>query len=54
MQDRWPSSVWLMTGCSSGIGRAIAVAALEKGYRVVVTARDGQNESGRSTEQRRA
>jgi len=32
--------VWLVTGCSTGIGREIARAALEKGYRVVVTARD--------------
>ena len=29
-----------MTGCSTGIGRAIARAALEKGHRVAVTARD--------------
>jgi len=33
------SSVWLITGCSSGIGRAIAEAAFEHGDRVVVTAR---------------
>jgi NAD(P)-dependent dehydrogenase (short-subunit alcohol dehydrogenase family) len=33
------SPVWLITGCSSGIGRAIAEAALEHGDRVVVTAR---------------
>jgi NAD(P)-dependent dehydrogenase (short-subunit alcohol dehydrogenase family) len=32
--------VWLITGCSSGIGRGIAIAALEKNYRVVLTARD--------------
>ena len=31
---------WLITGCSSGIGRGIAKAALEKGYNVVVTARN--------------
>lgn len=31
---------WLITGCSSGIGRGIAKAALKKGYRVVVTARN--------------
>lgn len=30
---------WLVTGCSSGIGRGIAEAALAKGDRVVVTAR---------------
>ncbi len=34
------SSVWLVTGCSTGIGREIARAALEKGHRVAVTARD--------------
>lgn len=31
---------WLITGCSSGIGRGIAKAALEKGDQVVVTARN--------------
>jgi NAD(P)-dependent dehydrogenase (short-subunit alcohol dehydrogenase family) len=30
---------WLITGCSTGIGRAIAEAALESGDQVVVTAR---------------
>ncbi|MBJ7467082.1 MAG: SDR family NAD(P)-dependent oxidoreductase [Mycolicibacterium sp.] len=30
---------WLITGCSTGIGREIARAALEAGHRVVVTAR---------------
>ncbi len=35
-------SVWLITGCSSGIGREIATVALEKGHRVVVTARNPQ------------
>ena len=30
---------WLITGCSSGIGRGIAKAALQKGYQVVATAR---------------
>ena len=34
-----PSPVWLITGCSTGIGREIAIAALNKGHRVVVTAR---------------
>ena len=32
-------SRWLVTGCSSGIGRAIAVAALDAGHSVLVTAR---------------
>ena len=32
-------SRWLISGCSSGIGRAIATAALDAGHSVVVTAR---------------
>ncbi|KAI0409176.1 serine 3-dehydrogenase [Xylaria palmicola] len=32
--------VWLITGCSSGLGHAIALAALERGDVVVATARD--------------
>jgi len=31
--------VWLITGCSTGLGRAIAIQALEKGYNVAVGAR---------------
>jgi NAD(P)-dependent dehydrogenase (short-subunit alcohol dehydrogenase family) len=34
------TSVWLITGCSSGIGRVLAQAALERGHRVAATARD--------------
>ncbi|WP_158804970.1 oxidoreductase [Acidisoma sp. L85] len=33
------NAVWLVTGCSKGLGRAIAQEALSAGYRVVVTAR---------------
>ena len=33
-------SAWLVTGCSTGIGREIARAALARGHRVAVTARD--------------
>jgi NAD(P)-dependent dehydrogenase (short-subunit alcohol dehydrogenase family) len=33
-------SVWLITGCSTGLGRALAEAVLEGGDDVVVTARD--------------
>ncbi len=33
------ASAWLVTGCSTGIGREIAIAALAKGHRVAVTAR---------------
>lgn len=32
-------STWLITGCSTGIGREIARVALEAGHQVVVTAR---------------
>ncbi len=31
--------VWLVTGCSTGFGRAIATVALQAGYRVAVAAR---------------
>jgi NADP-dependent 3-hydroxy acid dehydrogenase YdfG len=31
--------VWLITGCSSGLGAAIAAAVLARGERVVATAR---------------
>ncbi len=33
-------STWLITGCSTGLGRDLARAALEQGHQVVVTARD--------------
>jgi NAD(P)-dependent dehydrogenase (short-subunit alcohol dehydrogenase family) len=33
-------STWLVTGCSTGLGRAFAQAALEHGHDVVVTARN--------------
>jgi NAD(P)-dependent dehydrogenase (short-subunit alcohol dehydrogenase family) len=32
--------VWLITGCSSGLGRELGRAALERGDRVVLTARE--------------
>ena len=32
--------VWFITGCSTGFGRAVAALLLERGNRVVVTARD--------------
>ena len=32
--------VWLITGCSSGFGREIARAVLDRGWRAVVTARN--------------
>jgi NAD(P)-dependent dehydrogenase (short-subunit alcohol dehydrogenase family) len=34
------SKVWLITGSSRGLGRAITEAALESGHQVVATARD--------------
>lgn len=34
------TQVWLITGCSTGLGRALAEHALERGDRVAVTARD--------------
>jgi NAD(P)-dependent dehydrogenase (short-subunit alcohol dehydrogenase family) len=33
-------TTWLITGCSTGLGRAFARAALDRGHHVVVTARD--------------
>lgn len=33
------NKVWFITGCSSGFGRALAIQALEQGYRVAVAAR---------------
>ena len=32
--------VWFITGCSTGLGRALALRVLEQGYRAVVSARD--------------
>jgi NAD(P)-dependent dehydrogenase (short-subunit alcohol dehydrogenase family) len=40
------TSRWLITGCSTGIGRAIAQAALEAGHSVLVTARRPQAVQG--------
>ena len=34
------TGAWLITGCSSGIGRHIALAALARGHNVAVTARN--------------
>ncbi|SDG80011.1 Short-chain dehydrogenase [Microbacterium pygmaeum] len=33
-------STWLITGCSTGLGRALAEAVLARGHNVVATARD--------------
>ena len=32
--------VWMITGCSTGFGRELARQTLERGFRVVLTARD--------------
>jgi NAD(P)-dependent dehydrogenase (short-subunit alcohol dehydrogenase family) len=34
------SDVWFITGCSTGFGRELAKLVLDRGFRVVVTARD--------------
>ena len=34
------SPVWFITGCSTGLGRALATLIVERGWRAVVTARD--------------
>lgn len=34
------SDVWFITGCSTGFGRELAKLVLDRGYRVVITARD--------------
>jgi NAD(P)-dependent dehydrogenase (short-subunit alcohol dehydrogenase family) len=33
-------STWFITGCSTGLGRALAEAVLERGENAVITARD--------------
>ncbi len=41
MHEPTPSSrVWLITGCSRGLGRALASHVLSRGHRVIATARD--------------
>ena len=35
--------VWLVTGCSTGFGRHLARILMERGYRVVATARDPES-----------
>jgi NAD(P)-dependent dehydrogenase (short-subunit alcohol dehydrogenase family) len=39
MNEQPPSSVWFVTGCSSGLGRALATHLLAGGYRLVATTR---------------
>jgi NAD(P)-dependent dehydrogenase (short-subunit alcohol dehydrogenase family) len=40
MADAPSKPVWFITGCSTGFGRELSVILLQRGYRVVVTARD--------------
>ncbi len=42
--------VWLITGCSSGFGRELAMQVLARGWRAVVTARDPSTLSGIAAE----
>ncbi|MEU5093037.1 oxidoreductase [Streptomyces sp. NPDC021356] len=44
--DTAPAKTWLITGCSSGLGRALAEHALERGDNVAVTARDTTTVTG--------
>jgi NAD(P)-dependent dehydrogenase (short-subunit alcohol dehydrogenase family) len=39
-ERRPPMSTWLITGCSTGLGRALAEAVIAAGHNAVVTARD--------------
>ncbi|MBT2498606.1 SDR family NAD(P)-dependent oxidoreductase [Agromyces sp. ISL-38] len=39
-------ATWLITGCSTGLGRALATAVLDHGDNAIVTARDVQKVSG--------
>jgi NAD(P)-dependent dehydrogenase (short-subunit alcohol dehydrogenase family) len=39
-------STWLITGCSTGLGRAFAETALDRGHNVVATARDAAKVQG--------
>ena len=39
-KDRHPMSTWLITGCSTGLGRHLAEAVLQAGHDVIVTARN--------------
>nr|WP_156096112.1 oxidoreductase [Amycolatopsis jejuensis] len=46
MPENMPAPVWFITGCSTGLGRALATAVLERGLRAVVTARDPERVAG--------
>src|SRR5215210_3269609 len=40
VQSTSTKPVWFITGCSTGFGRELAKAVLDRGYRAVVTARE--------------
>ncbi len=42
-QQNVTSPVWLITGCSTGFGRELAKAVLDRGHRAVVTARNPES-----------
>src|SRR5215470_5281896 len=37
------SKVWLITGCSRGLGRTLAEAVLAAGHRLIATSRDARD-----------
>ncbi|MBW4695816.1 MAG: SDR family NAD(P)-dependent oxidoreductase [Lyngbya sp. HA4199-MV5] len=37
---RDPNEVWLVTGCSSGFGKALSTALASRGSRLIATARN--------------
>ena len=46
MNDLIAKRVWFITGCSRGLGRALALATLDRGHRVVATARAAESLAG--------
>jgi NADP-dependent 3-hydroxy acid dehydrogenase YdfG len=40
LQKTMSNPVWLITGCSSGLGHTLGSAVLHRGHRVVLTARN--------------
>lgn len=40
LNDKTDTPVWLITGCSTGLGRALAQLVVERGWRLVATARN--------------
>jgi NAD(P)-dependent dehydrogenase (short-subunit alcohol dehydrogenase family) len=50
MDTQQDSRTWLITGCSSGLGKALARVVLEEGDRVFATARDAATVAGLAAE----